>query len=122
MYAYCLNCAIKLRVTHFETVHGRGVKRYDYGIVNNDAIFSLTVTTAKSISDEELQNSSTMILSVRPGNKENSNHRTVILSYTAIAALPEGMKQLSFRFYSKKKCLYWSIRSLYYLQLLRLTV
>ena len=64
--------------------------------------FSLTVTTAKSMSDEELQNSSSMILSAGPGNKENDIHRTVILSNSAIATLPDGMKQFSFRFCLKK--------------------
>ena len=64
--------------------------------------FSLTVTTAKSMSDEELQNSSSMILTAGPENKESDSHRTVILSNTAIVALPEGMKQFSFRFSLKK--------------------
>ena len=59
--------------------------------------FQFTVTTAKSITDEEQQNQSAIILSARPGNGENGIERTVNLSNTAIAVLPEGMKQPSFR-------------------------
>ena len=60
-------------------------------------LFSLlTVTTAKSISHEQLQNSSSTIFTAGPGKGEGDLTRTVILPNAAVAALPEGMKSFKF--------------------------